>query len=322
MEVDQKIAVSVVCNAYNHENYIRDALESFLMQKTNFKFEVLVHDDASTDKTAEIIREYEEKHPEIIKPVYQKENQYSQGIKYANVYQYPRVKGKYIAVCEGDDYWTDPYKLQKQFDALESNPQVDICAHTADVVEAETKKNIKEICPSKEDTIFSAEEVIWGEGGFVATNSLMYRKELSTLEHPSFRKFLSLDYTLQIQGSLRGGMLYLKDNMSAYRWLSVGSWTARMKQKKEQQRAFYEKKQAMLLLLDKDTNFIYKDTICCRLRKNEFVQLLNEENYCKALSSQYKDLYKKIKFKERLKIRIKAHFPFLMKLKRKISGNK
>ena len=147
--MSENIAVSIICNTYNHENYIRDAIESFLMQKTNFKFEVLIHDDASTDKTPEIIREYETKYPEIIKPVYQKENQYSQGIRYASLYQYPRVKGKYIAFCEGDDYWTDSYKLQKQYDALEKNPQVDICAHTADVVEAETKKKISQIKSSK-----------------------------------------------------------------------------------------------------------------------------------------------------------------------------
>lgn len=322
MEVNRKIGVSIICNAYNHEKYIRDALESFLMQKTNFKFEVLVHDDASTDKTAEIIREYEEKYPEIIKPVYQKENQYSQGIRYASLYQYPRVRGKYIAFCEGDDYWTDPYKLQKQYDALESNPQVDICAHAADVVEAETKRKIKEIKPSNADTIFPVENVIMGEGGFVATNSLMYRSELSTLEHPPFRQFLSLDYTLQIHGSLRGGMLYLKDNMSAYRWLAVGSWTKRMQGAKDKQQAFFKKKQEMLLQLDKDTDFIYKDTIRQRLRQNEFMQLLNDEKYRTIFSSEYKDLYKKIKFKGRLKIRLKAYFPFLITIKRKLSRKK
>ena len=86
------------------------------MQKTDFPFEILIHDDASTDGTADIIREYEAKYPDIIKPIYQTENQYSKGIKVSQVYQFPRAKGKYIALCEGDDYWTDPYKLQKQVD--------------------------------------------------------------------------------------------------------------------------------------------------------------------------------------------------------------
>ncbi len=113
--------VSICCITYNHEKYIRDAIEGFLNQKTNFPFEVLIHDDASTDGTANIIREYEAKYPQIIKPIYQTENQYSKGID-VSIFNYSRAKGKYIALCEGDDYWTDPYKLQKQVDFLEKNP--------------------------------------------------------------------------------------------------------------------------------------------------------------------------------------------------------
>ena len=320
--MSENIAVSIICNTYNHENYIRDAIESFLMQKTNFKFEVLIHDDASTDKTPEIIREYETKYPEIIKPVYQKENQYSQGIRYASLYQYPRVKGKYIAFCEGDDYWTDSYKLQKQYDALEKNPQVDICAHTADVVEAETKKKISQIKSSNEDKIFTTEEVILGGGGFVATNSLMYRSELSTLELPPFRQFLSLDYTLQIHGSLRGGMLYLKDNMSAYRKCAKGSWTSRMGKQPDKYKAHCEKVEKMMTILDEFTNGIYHETIEKRIRLSNFELLDHFDENKKMLAKEYRDIFNSLSFKERLKIRIKAYFPFLIKLKRKIRRNK
>jgi glycosyltransferase involved in cell wall biosynthesis len=91
------------------------------MQKVNFQIEVLIHDDASTDKTVCIINEYETKYPNIVKPIYQKENQFSKGVAVTRVYQFPRARGKYIALCEGDDHWIDPYKLQKQVDFLESN---------------------------------------------------------------------------------------------------------------------------------------------------------------------------------------------------------
>jgi glycosyltransferase involved in cell wall biosynthesis len=91
------------------------------MQKVNFQIEVLIHDDASTDKTVCIINEYETKYPNIVKPIYQKENHFSKGVAVTRVYQFPRARGKYIALCEGDDYWIDPYKLQKQVDFLESN---------------------------------------------------------------------------------------------------------------------------------------------------------------------------------------------------------
>jgi glycosyltransferase involved in cell wall biosynthesis len=104
-------------------------MDGFMMQKTAFPYEALIHEDASTDKTADIIREYEAQYPDIIKPIYQAENQYSKGIRISVTYQFPRAKGKYIALCEGDDYWTDPDKLQKQIDFLEAHPDYNLCSH-------------------------------------------------------------------------------------------------------------------------------------------------------------------------------------------------
>ncbi len=114
--------VSIICDVYNHGPYIRQCLEGFVNQQTSFPFEVLVHDDASTDNSAEIIREYEAKYPEIIKPIYQSENKYSKKISIWCNFQFPRIKGKYVAFCEGDDYWTDTLKLAKQVTFLEANP--------------------------------------------------------------------------------------------------------------------------------------------------------------------------------------------------------
>ena len=121
--------VSICCITYNHAPFIRQCLNGFVMQKTKFPFEILIHDDASTDGTQEIIREYEQKYPDIIKPIYQAENQYSKGIKINLTYNLPRAKGKYIAFCEGDDYWTAPDKLQKQVDFLESHLDYVMCSH-------------------------------------------------------------------------------------------------------------------------------------------------------------------------------------------------
>ncbi len=115
--------VSISCITFNHAPYIREALESFLMQETDFPFEILIHDDCSTDGTDLIIKEYSERFPNIIKPLYESGNQYSQGKPIGSlVWNIPRAKGKYIALCEGDDYWCDPLKLQKQVDFLEANP--------------------------------------------------------------------------------------------------------------------------------------------------------------------------------------------------------
>ena len=122
--------VSICCITYNHAQFIRKCLDGFLMQETNFPIEILIHDDCSTDGTTEIIREYEAKYPDLIFPLYEEENQYQQG-KAAEIdfYNYRRARGKYIAYCEGDDYWTDPLKLQKQVDFMEANPEYSVCFH-------------------------------------------------------------------------------------------------------------------------------------------------------------------------------------------------
>lgn len=122
--------VSICCITYNHAQFIRKCLDGFLMQKTDFPIEILIHDDCSTDGTTEIIREYEAKYPDLIFPLYEEENQYQQG-KAAEIdfYNYRRARGKYIAYCEGDDYWTDPLKLQKQVDFMEANPEYSVCFH-------------------------------------------------------------------------------------------------------------------------------------------------------------------------------------------------
>jgi glycosyltransferase involved in cell wall biosynthesis len=113
--------VSVCCITFNHEKYIEEAIVSFLEQKTEFPIEILIHDDASTDRTAEIIKKYTQSYPSLIKPVLQDENQYSKGFNINPIFNYSRAKGDYIAICEGDDYWPDRKKLQKQVDFLNAN---------------------------------------------------------------------------------------------------------------------------------------------------------------------------------------------------------
>lgn len=125
-----KPLVAIHCLVYNHEPYLRDCFEGFVMQQTNFPFVAIVHDDASTDGSAVIIREYEEKYPHIFKPIYEVENQYTKGTLATIMDAAIDATGaKYIAMCEGDDYWTDPLKLQKQLDFLEANPIYGTCCH-------------------------------------------------------------------------------------------------------------------------------------------------------------------------------------------------
>lgn len=305
------IKVSIICNVYNHEKYIRDALESFVMQKTNFEFEVLVHDDASTDKTADIIREFEEEYPNIIKPIYQIENQYSKNIPIGSTYQKPRVKGKYVAICEGDDYWTDPYKLQKQFDAMEMHPELDVCSHMAKVVESNSKDIIRHIRPAKKSKIIRAEQVIDGGGGFVATNSLFYRTEIDK-NIPEFRKYLPLDFSLQIHSSLRGGMLYLDECMSAYRYMTTGSWSSQMETNSGKSIEHEKRIVRMLEILNEETKYKYNKILNKKILRNKSETIYKKVLIKRDLERSDYDVIKRTTLKWKARILLQLKFPELM----------
>src|SRR3954464_9227655 len=117
----EKPIVTVWCPTYNHEKFIGRTIQGFLLQQTSFPIEIIIHDDASTDKTAEVIRSYEERYPGRLSPIYQKENQFSKDFTHLTKACLASSNGKYIALCEGDDYWTDPLKLQKQVAFMEMN---------------------------------------------------------------------------------------------------------------------------------------------------------------------------------------------------------
>ena len=161
---NSQIMVSICCITYQHEKYIQNALDGFLMQKTNFKFEILIHDDASTDDTVNIINHYQTLYPDIIIPVFQSVNQYSQGKRISAEFLYPLAKGKYIAVCEGDDFWTDDSKLQYQIDFLEDHPEYIGITHNVNILnELDNEINCdKQLYGEKVDSIYTLKDFIDG----------------------------------------------------------------------------------------------------------------------------------------------------------------
>lgn len=124
---NSEIMVSITCTAFNHEHFIEDAIKGFLMQETDFPFEIVINDDASTDKTADIIKRYSKKYPRLFNSIFQEENQYSKNKDPFKDIIMPVIRGKYIAICEGDDYWTHKHKLQEQVDFLEKHPEYGVC---------------------------------------------------------------------------------------------------------------------------------------------------------------------------------------------------
>lgn len=210
------ILVSISCITYNHAPYIRQCLDGFMMQQTNFAFEVLIHDDASTDGTTDIIKEYEAQYPDIIKPIYEEENQWVKGRRGSAVFNFPRANGKYIALCEGDDYWTDPLKLQKQVDALENNPKLVMTSHCHDVFLQ--KQNILQKAVENEDYNYSLNALINGIWPAQTLTVVFRRNALDKL--PSISGDVALFYFLLKQGE----GLRLKDNMATYRIHETGIW--------------------------------------------------------------------------------------------------
>ena len=169
--------ISIICNTYNQEKYIADALDSFLMQKVSVPFEILVHDDASTDGTAGIIREYEKTYPNVVKPIYQRENQFSKNISITSQIQAPRAKGKYIAFCEGDDYWSDPDKLQIQYDYMESHGECSACCHAYSMVD-KNKNLIEERYDFSEDCSVPIKRLIGKSVNFASICYAFCAKEM------------------------------------------------------------------------------------------------------------------------------------------------
>lgn len=168
--------VTIRCLVYNHEPYLRQCLDGFVMQKTNFPFEAIVHDDASTDRSAEIIREYAEKYPDIIKPIFETENQYSKRDGSIGRIMREHTKGKYVAVCEGDDYWIDPLKLQKQVDFLENHLEYGLICTDIDVFYQKKKRYVKAYFMTKQYPIKYTYEDFLVKGWYLAPCTWLYRK--------------------------------------------------------------------------------------------------------------------------------------------------
>lgn len=230
------LLVSISVIAYNHEKYIRQCLDGILMQKVNFPYEILVHDDASPDGTADIIREYEAKYPGIIKPICQTENQYSQG-KDVSKFNFDRARGKYLAFCEGDDYWTDPGKLWQQVNFLEAYPEYIACVHRVRVVDEFGNINKSNSYAQKYDTfdytLSDAENFLTRYGCAGHLSSLVCRNIFLDLPENIYRNYINCkangDIKLTLLLTINGPIRRLDDTMSVYRNITSGgtSWSAR-----------------------------------------------------------------------------------------------
>ena len=212
-----KPKVSIVCTVFRHEAYLRHCLDGFVMQKTTFPIEVVVHDDCSPDDSAAIMREYEEKYPGLFRCIYQKENQLSKGKVPLWDIVFPVTRGDYIAICEGDDYWIDPYKLQKQVDFLEQHPDYVACFHNARV---QYKNHVSLFNDLRENYNPTTEDIIkrhW----FIATPTLLFRNCIKKIPEWS-REIVNGDYMIELLLAQKGRFYYMDDVMAVYRQNGMG----------------------------------------------------------------------------------------------------
>lgn len=222
-----KVYTSVICTTYNQDSYIRDAIDSFLAQVTEYKFEIIIHDDVSTDKTREILKEYQQKYPSIIKLILQETNQFSININMPFKHSLAIAEGEYIALCEGDDFWIDENKLQNQTEVLESEDYhaVNICVHDAYVLgEDDTLLVDVFIKYSNATSIISHDLVFKDKGQFAATASYFIRKK-ALINLPDF--FYSAPIGDLFIEAIIGvnGLAYYPSKMSAYRTDAIASWS-------------------------------------------------------------------------------------------------
>lgn len=219
--------VSVLAMTYNQENYVEDMLKGFIKQITDFDVEYIIHDDASTDRTKDILKEYEEKYPGKFRVIYESTNQWSKGIKIFKEILLPLARGKYIAFCEGDDYWVDRHKLQKQKDFLDRNEDCVCVAHNALIWYCSTGI----LCAMDnydKSRYLEARDIIDRRHPSIATASKMHRKEVLYVDS----LFLSCgevgDMPTDFFVFSKGKIYYMDEIMSVYRYESAGSWSQRV----------------------------------------------------------------------------------------------
>lgn len=310
--MQEEIKVSVYCLAYNHGSYIRKTLEGFVTQKTNFPFQVIVHDDASTDDTAAIIAEFAEKYPEIIKPIYQTENQYSKQTGIMKTFILPRLKGNYVAVCEGDDYWCSPDKLQKQADILDAHPECVMVCHNTDKITADGRYldcMIKDLASG----YLAPEGLIHKGNKNPHLSSIMCRIELFREERPEFFKLTTGDNAHRLFALTKGKIYYIDEVMSVYRTFTPGGWTD--KQRNDQALRIQTAQNTISFLSQYDAYTLgkYHDAVEQEKLKRTFSLKMAQEDYKEA----YK-LSKKIQTAKKVKVYLFLvnKFPFIAKLKK------
>lgn len=316
------IEVSILCTTYNQKEYVCDAINSFLSQKTQFKFEILINDDASSDGTTDLLLKYEKEYPDLIRVVTHAENQFSKGqgnLLVTNLL--PLVRGEYVALCEGDDYWCSPEKLQKQFDVMQQYPNCVLCVHASRNVLAQSKRVMSNNVPFDSDGPVSTEYMLLNAHPF-ATNSFLIRK--TAFESYARSRIVGLsahgDQKMSTYLSVIGQVFYLAEIMSCYRVLAKGSINSTIHESDDFdsiQRRLLANRVELLDAVDVLTEGQYKDVVLQAKRnmKRYYLEAISDWT---ALKADFPEYYAGLSSLKRIKLKLACAYPELFKKLKRI----
>lgn len=317
--MEEGIMASVCCLSFNHADYIRGTLDSFLMQKTNFKFEIVIHDDASTDGSGEILKEYAERYPDQVRPLIQRENQYSKGIDNINgAFNFPRVRGKYIFMCDGDDYWLSPHKMQKQVDYMEAHSDCTLCFHSARIELVGRALTESQMRPYRKSRKVASEEIIDKSSGYAMASMAFPSRLVKTL--PDYYVDCPVgDTPLQLIAASQGYGYYMDEPMCAYRVGVAGSWTTtgREGDYREKQSMYYRRMKKVYEEFDRATGGRFHQEALSAAQRTYFHTMVNTREFGEILKPEYRRYYKELKARERFFIQLEERCPNLYQWLRK-----
>lgn len=300
------IMVSIICTTFNHERYIKSCMDGLLMQRTNFNYEIIIHDDCSTDGTADIIKRYAAKNPDNIKTILQTENQYSKGVNIVGDLMMPQAQGKYIAFCEGDDAWNDETKLSSQVDFLEKHHEYIACVHNTFFHRCDKYCQDFPMFVYDEDKDLEFKDILkWNAFGY-QYSSLLVRKEYYT--DPPFGYG---EYPMALYLSLNGKIRFLAKTMSVYRFRSSQYATRANIFSK---RAMINETEGIIEVFKKIKGYIKDD------RKKELVEnkisalSLGLESLKNMTDEQYNKGMRKQERMLDMKLYVRSHFKRLYKI--------
>lgn len=307
--------ITVVVMTYNHRDYIKQALDSILSQRINVDFDILIHDDFSNDGTYELLLNYQNKYKGKIRIIRQQSRKFIVDGFNMMIFKYvvPLIDSKYVAYCDGDDYWCDDSKLQKQYDFMETHPDYSMCFHCAYQLKSNNDMSSKWFIKDEGDIVLS--DLINDKPGIPIATSSLFVKSNVFAEFSVWRKEYSVeDLPLYMTAALEGKIYRLSDVMCVYRQFASGSWSSQNKDNPERLISHQENLITGIKRFDAETKYKYHDIVTKHIDGCEFRIAFLKNDFHILFAKKYKRFLKKLSLRERINLKLQYRMPSLYNL--------